>query len=430
MRSRNTGIFILLIAIVVVTVCWNGKFADPSNVRALIRDTSLYGLISLGVAFVIITGGIDLSIGSLIALSGVVFITTANIEKYEVDFSAPIASVSSEPEGILVAFQARLPKVLPGDQLQTEQQTWVIREIVSDSTNKYLRVSESGQPPQAGETVFLSRSGEPLRHVITIHRSPWLCSAVVLVMSALIGLLHGVLVTWGRLQPFIVTLCGLLIYRGLARILSGDTAKGFGDSMHGFRQFAGGAIGSFPVPFAGRIAGVDTSWISWIEFPWTGVLLAIVALLAWVFLYRSVFGRHLLALGQNEQAALYSGINTGRLTILAYVLCSALAGLAGILFLVDWTTMAPSTAGSFYELYAIAAAVLGGCSLRGGQGALVGVIAGAAVMRCLYKSIDLVGIGKEWEFVVIGLALFAGVVFDEVVRRLASHGTSVKASGR
>ncbi len=426
MRSRNTGIFILLVAIVVITVSWNGKFADPSNIRALIRDTSLYGLISLGVAFVIITGGIDLSIGSLIALSGVVFITTANIEKYEVDFRAPIASVSSEGEGILVAFQAGLPKVLPGDQLQTEQQTWVIREIVSDATNQYLRLNESGRPPQAGEMAFLSRSGEPLRHVITVHRSPWLCSVVVLVMSALIGLLHGVLVTWGRLQPFIVTLCGLLIYRGLARILSGDTAKGFGDSMHGFRQFVGGAIGSFPVPFVGRIAGVDASWISWIEFPWAGVLLAIVALLGWVFLYRSVFGRHLLALGQNEQAALYSGINTGRLTILAYVLCSSLAGLAGILFLVDWTTMAPSTAGSFYELYAIAAAVLGGCSLRGGQGALVGVIAGAAVMRCLYKSIDLVGIGKEWEFVVIGLALFAGVVFDEVVRRFASHGTYLK----
>ncbi|QDS95244.1 Ribose transport system permease protein RbsC [Roseimaritima multifibrata] len=438
MRTKNLGIFLLLMAIVVLTTCLNGVFADPSNIRALIRDTSLYGLISIGVAFVIITGGIDLSIGSLIALSGVVFITVADIQKYEVDHQDPIVQVavletltrdqvpdSIDPnlqqagkKDLAVQLKGRLPDVQPGDQFRSAGKVWGVVGVQTIAREKWLLLKANNDKPQVGELGELYRVGKPLRHVITAHRSPWLCTAVVLGFCALIGLLHGLLVAWGRLQPFVVTLCGLLIYRGMARILSDDTAKGFGDAMIGFRQLVGGAAFEFPLPFAGRISGVSENWLTWIEFPLTGVLLAGVTLAAWVFLYKTVYGRHLLALGQSEQAALYSGIATRRLTVLAYVVCSTLAGLAGVLFLVDWTTMAPSTAGNFYELYAIAAAVLGGCSLRGGQGALLGVIAGAAVMRCLYKSIDLLGIGKEWEFVVIGGALFAGVVFDEVMRRI------------
>src|SRR6056297_231530 len=422
MRFKNLGIFVLLLAVIVLTTFWNGLFADPGNIRALIRDTSLYGLISIGVAFVIITGGIDLSIGSLIALSGVIFITMANIQKYEVDYQSTVTDVVMVQDDIAVSLAERLPAVQAGDQLRTPSGQFVVASVVSEGRNKRLRLSpQSASSPVVGEAASLLRGGQPVRYVVTAHRSPWLCSAVVLGFCALIGLLHGVLIAWGRLQPFVVTLCGLLIYRGLARILSSDTSKGFGDAMVGFRQFVGGPAFSFPLPFAGQISGSSDAWLTWIEFPWTGVLLAAVTLVAWVFLYQSVYGRHLLALGQNEQAALFSGIATQRLTILAYSVCSTLAGLAGILFLVDWTTMAPSTAGSFYELYAIAAAVLGGCSLRGGQGALLGVIAGAAVMRCLYKSIDLLGIGKEWEFVVIGVALFAGVLFDEVVRRIPAR---------
>lgn len=443
MRFKNLGIFVLLLVIIVLTTSLNGLFADPGNIRVLIRDTSLYGLISIGVAFVIITGGIDLSIGSLIALSGVIFITVGDIRKFEVDYQSTIAAAvtmadaadegAGEADGgtgaaagggefTAVRLSDSLPAVQAGDQLKTDAGVWVAVGIERREGQRWLRLSGvADAPPETGQAAALLRGGQPVRHIVTVHRNPWLCVAAVLGFSALIGLLHGLLIAWGRLQPFVVTLCGLLIYRGMARILSGDTAKGFGDSMVGFKQFVGGAAFQFPLPLVGRIAGTSEAWITWIDFPWTGVLLALVTVLAWIFLYKTVYGRHLLALGQNEQAALYSGIATRRLTVLAYVVCSTLAGLAGILFLVDWTTMAPSTAGNFYELYAIAAAVLGGCSLRGGQGALLGVIAGAAVMRCLYKSIDLLGIGKEWEFVVIGTALFAGVVFDEAVRRWSAR---------
>jgi ribose transport system permease protein len=145
-----------------------------------------------------------------------------------------------------------------------------------------------------------------------------------------------------------------------------------------------------------------------------------IALAAGVLLNRTVFGRYLLALGRNEQAARYSGINTDRMIILAYVLCSALAGFGGILFSLDINSVQPSGFGDFYELYAIAAAVLGGCSLRGGEGSILGVVIGTAVMRFLNNSINLLGIPSQLEFAIIGLVILAGVVTDELVKRWAA----------
>ena len=124
----------------------------------------------------------------------------------------------------------------------------------------------------------------------------------------------------------------------------------------------------------------------------------------------------MLATGENEQAARYSGVATHRLIRLAYLVSGLLAGLAGILFTLEWNSVQPGSTGNFYELYAIAAAVLGGCSLRGGRGAILGVIAGAAVMRSLYKAIVVLGIPQEWEMVIIGVALLSSVLLDESVR--------------
>jgi len=155
--------------------------------------------------------------------------------------------------------------------------------------------------------------------------------------------------------------------------------------------------------------------------------LVIVAITSWLFLNRTVWGRHLLATGENERAARYSGINTAALVITAYVICSLMAGLTGILFTLELNSVQPSSTGSFYELYAIAAAVLGGCSLRGGRGAVLSVIAGAAVMRCLYKAIVVLGISQEWEMVIIGAALLAAVVVDEALERWAAKRGSTRA---
>ncbi len=314
--KKIMGILGLLVAIFVVTWIVEPKFVSAYNLQNIIRWTSLFGIISIGVAFVIITGGIDLSIGSLIGLVG-----------------------------------CMLPMLLA-----------------------------AGYPP-----------------VIAL--------LAVVVLSLAIGLMHGLLITRLGLQPFVVTLCGLLFYRGFARWLTHDQVQGFGSSYEGLRQLAIGKVslgGGFalPIPF---------------------FLLVIAGVLAALFLNRTIWGRYLLALGRNETAARYSGIQIERMKVLAYVLCSGTAGLGGILFALDVNSVQPAAHGNFYELYAIAAAVLGGCSLRGGEGSILGVVIGAAVMRLLYNAINVSGIPTQLEFAIIGAVILAGVIADELIRRVAGR---------
>ena len=308
------GIFGLLVAIVLITAILEPSFTTPYNIQNTIRWTSLFGIISIGAAFVIITGGIDLSVGSVVGLVGVL-----------------------------------LPMLL-----------------------------------------------------VKLGWSIPLALLAVLVVSLAIGLLHGLLITKMRLQPFVVTLCGLLFYRGFARWLTGDQTQGFGNSFDGLRQIA-----------IGRIPITDSFGI-----PMPFVVLVVMAILAGIFLNYTIWGRYLLALGRNEEAARYSGINTERMIIVAYVIGALTAGIGGILFSLDVNSVQPAVHGNFYELYAIAAAVLGGCSLRGGEGTILGVIIGAAVMRVLYNAINILGIPTQLEFAIIGAVILLGVMADELVKRI------------
>ncbi|MBX2818266.1 MAG: ABC transporter permease [Rhodothermaceae bacterium] len=308
------GIFGLLVTIVLITAILEPSFTTPYNIQNTIRWTSLFGIISIGAAFVIITGGIDLSVGSVVGLVGVL-----------------------------------LPMLL-----------------------------------------------------VKLGWSIPLALLAVLVVSLAIGLLHGLLITKMRLQPFVVTLCGLLFYRGFARWLTGDQTQGFGNSFDGLRQIA-----------IGRIPITDSFGI-----PMPFVVLVVLAILAGIFLNYTIWGRYLLALGRNEEAARYSGINTERMIIVAYVIGALTAGIGGILFSLDVNSVQPAVHGNFYELYAIAAAVLGGCSLRGGEGTILGVIIGAAVMRVLYNAINILGIPTQLEFAIIGAVILLGVMADELVKRI------------
>ena len=146
-----------------------------------------------------------------------------------------------------------------------------------------------------------------------------------------------------------------------------------------------------------------------------------MTVLAAVFLNKTIFGRYMLALGRNEEAARFSGINTDRMTIIAYVICTCMAALGGILFAVDSNSVAPSSFGNFFELYAIAAAVLGGCSLRGGEGGILGVVIGTAVMQTLYNLIVLMKISDTLEFAIIGMVILLGVIADEVIKRTVAR---------
>ena len=223
-------------------------------------------------------------------------------------------------------------------------------------------------------------------------------------ISLLIGLTHGLLITKLKIQPFVVTLCGLLFYRGMARFITDDQSLGFGQDFEGLRQMAIGRV-----PFIGEL-----------HLPYPLFIMIFVAIIAMLLLNKTTFGRYLLAIGRNEEAAVYSGIRTDRVVISVYVISSGLAGLGGILFSLDLNSVQPSGLGEFFELYAIAAAVLGGCSLRGGEGSILGVIIGAAVMRVLYNAINILHIPTNLEFAIIGIVILAGVIVDELVKRFVA----------
>ena len=315
--KKILGILGLLVAVCLFASWASESFRSGYNVENLFRRTALFGVIGIGVAFVIVTGGIDLSIGSVICLVG-----------------------------------CGLP--------------WLL----------------------------------------TVHHWPLPVALIAVVaVSVGIGFGHGWLITRLRLQPFIVTLFGLLLYRGVARGFTNDQTVGFGDGFKGLRVLATGKI---PLPL---IHGFE------IPAPW--VVLVVVAVFAAIFLNRTIYGRYLLTLGRNEDAARYSGINTGRLIVLAYVISSTLAGLGGVLFVLDVNSAQPVDFGNFYELYAIAAAVLGGCSLRGGEGSILGVIIGTALILVLRNVVTLVTNHSNMEFAIIGAVILIGVVADELVKRLA-----------
>jgi len=282
----------------------------------------MYGILTIGQAFVIITGGIDLSVGSIVGLTG---------------------------------------SLLP---------------------------------------MLLRDYGMPVGVVIPL----------IILLSAGIGLFHGLLITKLRLQPFVVTLCGLFVYRGIARYITGDATQGFGSGFKELRYLATGQ----PFP-------IYLPMIGWIEVPMPFLQMVIFGILAAILLNKTIYGRYLLALGRNELAARYSGVKTHRMVIMAYVISATLAGVAGILFALDLNSVQPAGMGSFYELYAIAGCVLGGCSLRGGEGSILGVIIGTAIVRVLYNAINILGIATQLEFAVIGVVILVGVIVDEVIKRMLAR---------
>jgi ribose transport system permease protein len=132
-------------------------------------------------------------------------------------------------------------------------------------------------------------------------------------------------------------------------------------------------------------------------------------------LHVSVYGRYLFAIGRNEEAAFYSGIDTKLIVTSAYVLCGFLTGISAILLGFYTNSVSPASHGSFFELYAIAAAVLGGCSLRGGEGSVLGIFLGTAMIQLLRNIVNLQGIDSSLEFVVMGGVILIAVIFDQVL---------------
>jgi ribose transport system permease protein len=232
--------------------------------------------------------------------------------------------------------------------------------------------------------------------LIDCHWPPVLAVLAVLAMGALIGLLNGLLVTYLRVQAFVVTLCGMFVYRGLARWIASDQNTGLA-----------GEFGDWKEVLAGNVLGVPIHLL---------ILLGLLALAA-LLLHFSVLGRYFYAIGSNERAARFSGIATDGYKILAFVLCSTLTALYSILYVFTYNSVQPSGTGNMDELYAIAGAVLGGFSLRGGEGTVLGILIGTCIIRILPNLTTMWNVSNTLEPVVIGIALLLGATVDELLRR-------------
>src|SRR5262249_24961110 len=165
------------------------------------------------------------------------------------------------------------------------------------------------------------------------------------------------------------------------------------------------------------VANLTGGAVHFIPIPHSLFVMLVLAVVMWFVLHRSVFGRYLFAIGKNEEAARYSGIRTTRMIIAAYIICTTLTALAAIFFAMYTRSILPSGHGNFYELYAIAAAVLGGFSLRGGEGSIVGVILGTILLQILQNLVNLLGIPSSLNFAVMGSVILIGVLADQQISR-------------
>lgn len=307
---KELGILLILVVLCIVISAVNPKFLSITNLQNNARLIGMFGIFSIGVGVVIMTGGIDLSVGSIFSLFGVL-----------------------------------------------------------------------------------------LSFMLVKWNWPWpLAVAVVILASMGLGLCHGLLVTKMKIQPFIVTLCGLLFYRGIARYIAQDQSQGFGycEGFENLQKLTAGKLAGIPMPF---------------------IFLMVVGFVMWVVLHRSVYGRYVFAVGRNEEAARFSGISTARITASAYMISTLLAGISAILLAFYTNSVSPSSHGNFFELYAIAAAVLGGCSLRGGEGSVLGILVGTTLIVVLRNLVNLLGIPSSLDFAVLGTVILIGVTIDQVLRR-------------
>jgi ribose/xylose/arabinose/galactoside ABC-type transport system permease subunit len=274
-------------------------FLSVANLTNVARQVSINGILAVGVTFVLLTAGVDLSLGSVVALSGVACATFAH----------------------------------PGDH-----------------------------------PVFV-----PI--------------AVGLLTGAACGLVNGVLVTRGGVAPFIVTLGMMTVARGLALIVSGG--RPVANMSNELTALAGDFLG-LPIPvlcFAG------------------------VALVAWFFLRNFRLGRHIYAVGGNENAARAAGVPVERVKLFAYGLCGLLTGLAGVVLAARITTGQPN-AGQSYELDAIAAVVIGGTSLAGGVGTITGTLLGVLLIGVINNGLDLLGVSSYYQAVIKGVIIVGAVWLD------------------
>ncbi|PEZ82788.1 MULTISPECIES: ribose ABC transporter permease [Bacillaceae] len=298
---QKFGPLLALVLLFIVITVLNPSFMEPNNILNLLRQTSINALIAFGMTFIILTGGIDLSVGSILALS-----------------SALMA-------GMMVS-----------------------------------------------------------------GLDPILAILVGILLGAIMGVINGILVSKGKMAPFIVTLATMTIFRGLTLVYTdGKPITGIGDSEM-FQMLGRGYFLGLPVP---------------------AVVMVIAFLILWFLLHKTSFGRKTYAIGGNERASRISGIKVDRVKVAIYGLAGTMAAIAGAI-LTSRLNSAQPTAGQSYEMDAIAAVVLGGTSLSGGKGRLFGTLVGVLIIGTLNNGMNLLGVSSFYQQVVKGAVILIAVLLD------------------
>jgi len=305
---KEAGIFIALVALMVLISIFKPAFIAGENRYFLSRQIAHTAIVALGVFFVILSGGIDLSMGSVVGLSGV-----------------------------LCAMA-----------------------------------------------------------MVVLHLHPLLAVGIGLLTGVVTGAINGTIVSYIPVTPFIVTLGMMSIARGAVYVLT-----------------EGKAVGNIPESF------IDVVQMNVYGVPMAVIVMLIVAAIAHVALTYTVFGRRVYAIGGNEEATRLSGINTQRVKFFTYVISAALSSITGMLFIARFRT-AQAEAGGGMELDAIAAAVIGGTSLFGGEGTVLGVLVGATIMGVVRSGLIFLNVSPFWQDSVIGVVIVLAAIFDVV--RSASRG--------
>jgi ribose transport system permease protein len=314
------------------------KFLRADNLSMLANNASFFAIMAIGEAFVIITGGIDLSVGAIYCLSAVC--------------GAMFLSYFG-PAGMGAAHSA----------------LWVVPAAVA------------------------------------------LCVSV----GTLCGLLNGAGTVWLRIHPFIITLGTMAIFRGVAFVMTKAQA-----------------YTNFPSLFTDGLIRHQLLWHGHAIYPVPLIIMICVTLVAGWYLKHTVTGRHLFAIGGNEQAALFSGLPVGKLKLKVYAFSGMTAGIAAVIML-GYYGSASSDAGASYELEVIAAAVVGGASLVGGRGTALGALLGALIIQMIGNGIIILNIDQNYSQIIIGFVIILAVLWDRInsalrERRLIASAPLVRQS--
>jgi simple sugar transport system permease protein len=381
-RTKLYWSLMILLAVGVVTSPVSSKgvniFLSTGNLSDVLRQVSNNGIVAVGMTLVILTGGIDLSVGSVMALGSVLCAmlltydgpTSATVLAFPI-LAAFFASAAGWGSSRLVGLRGRLS----GTAVPVGQRALVAGLAGLAAGAAAWRLAAAQVPDKFGVIGVL---------------------VVVPIVGLAFGWLNGVIVTKGRLQPFIVTLATMVGVLGIARVVAGQDA-----AVH-------------PV-YTGTNATEDFDVLRALLYrivPVPGLFFLAVVALSAVLLRATVFGRYVYAIGGNEQAARLSGVAVDRVKISVYAISGFLASLAGVLYTAQYRQGKPD-AGLGMELDAIAAVVIGGTSLMGGKGSIAGTFVGVLIFGFLSNILQLNNIDSNTQLVMKGAIILAAVLLQE-----------------